>query len=83
MCRRRCRFGFIENNNAANYISARLVNNAGEPLAEGNGDSETIQEIYMFSKGYIKNNTLIYGTQQLPYWVYSYKKEEDVEWVEP
>lgn len=75
--------GFIENNNAANYISARLVNNAGEPLAEGNGDSETIQEIYMFSNGYIKNNTLIYGTQQLPYWVYSYKKEEDVEWVEP
>ena len=75
--------GFIENNNAANYISARLVNNAGEPLAEGNGDSETIQEIYMFSNDYIKNNTLIYGTQQLPYWVYSYKKEEDVEWVEP
>lgn len=75
--------GFIENNNAANYISARLVNNAGELLGEGNGDSETIQEIYMFSNGYIKNNTLIYGTQQLPYWVYSYKKEEDVEWVEP
>lgn len=75
--------GFIENNNAANYISARLVNNVGEPLAEGNGDSETIQEIYIFSNNYIKNNTLIYGTQQLPYWVYSYKKEEDVEWVEP
>ena len=75
--------GFIENNNAANYISARLVNNAGELLGEGNGDSETIQEIYMFSNGYIKNNTLIYGTQELPYWVYSYKKEEDVEWVEP
>ena len=75
--------GFIENNNAANYISARLVNNAGEPLAEVKGDSETISEIYMFSNDYIKNNTLIYGTQQLPYWVYSYKKEEDVEWVEP
>lgn len=75
--------GFMENSNAANYISARLVNNAGEPLALANGDSETIQDIYIFSNDYIKNNTLIYGTQKLPYWVYSYKKEEDVEWVEP
>lgn len=75
--------GFIENSNSDNSISARLFNNAGEPLALANGDAETIQEIKMFSNGYIKNNTLIYGTQQLPYWVYSYKKEEDVEWVEP
>lgn len=75
--------GFIENSNSDNSISARLVNNAGEPLALANGDVETIQEIKMFSNSYIKNNTLIYGTQQLPYWVYSYKKEEDVEWVEP
>lgn len=75
--------GFIENSNSDNSISARLFNNAGEPLALANGDVETIQEIKMFSNGYIKNNTLIYGTQQLPYWVYSYKKEEDVEWVEP
>lgn len=72
--------GFIENSNSDNSISARLFNNAGEPLALANGDVETIQEIKMFSNGYIKNNTLIYGTQQLPYWVYSYKKEEDVEW---
>lgn len=75
--------GFIENSNSDNSISARLFNNAGEPLALANGDAETIQEIKMFSNSYIKNNTLIYGTQQLPYWVYSYKKEEDVEWVEP
>lgn len=75
--------GFMENSNSDNSISARLFNNAGEPLALANGDAETIQEIKMFSKGYIKNNTLIYGTQKLPYWVYSYKKEEDVEWVEP
>lgn len=75
--------GFIENSNSDNSISARLFNNAGEPLALANGDVETIQEIKMFSNSYIKNNTLIYGTQQLPYWVYSYKKEEDVEWVEP
>lgn len=75
--------GFIENSNSDNSISARLFNNAGEPLALANGDIETIQEIKMFSNSYIKNNTLIYGTQQLPYWVYSYKKEEDVEWVEP
>lgn len=75
--------GFIENSNSDNSISARLFNNAGEPLALANGDVETIQEIKMFSNDYIKNNTLIYGTQQLPYWVYSYKKEEDVEWVEP
>lgn len=75
--------GFMENSNSDNSISARLFNNAGEPLALANGDAETIQEIKMFSNGYIKNNTLIYGTQQLPYWVYSYKKEEDVEWVEP
>lgn len=75
--------GFIENSNSDNSISARLFNNAGEPLALANGDVETIQEIKMFSNGYIKNNTLIYGTQQLPYWVYNYKKEEDVEWVEP
>lgn len=75
--------GFIENSNSYNSISARLFNNAGEPLALANGDAETIQEIKMFSNGYIKNNTIIYGTQQLPYWVYSYKKEEDVEWVEP
>lgn len=75
--------GFIENSNSDNSISARLFNNAGEPLALANGDAETIQEIKMFSNGYIKNNTLIYGTQQLPYWVYNYKKEEDVEWVEP
>lgn len=75
--------GFIENSNSDNSISARLFNNAGEPLALANGDAETIQEIKMFSNSYIKNNTLIYGTQQLPYWVYNYKKEEDVEWVEP
>lgn len=75
--------GFIENSNSDNSISARLFNNAGEPLALANGDVETIQEIKMFSNSYIKNNTLIYGTQQLPYWVYSYKKKEDVEWVEP
>lgn len=75
--------GFMENSNSDNSISARLFNNAGEPLALANGDAETIQEIKMFSNGYIKNNTIIYGTQQLPYWVYSYKKEEDVEWVEP
>lgn len=75
--------GFIENSNSDNSISARLFNNAGEPLALANGDVETIQEIKMFSNSYIKNNTLIYGTQQLPYWVYSYKKGEDVEWVEP
>lgn len=75
--------GFMENSNSDNSISARLFNNAGEPLALANGDAETIQEIKMFSNGYIKNNTLIYGTQKLPYWVYSYKKEEDVEWVEP
>ena len=75
--------GFMENSNSDNSISARLFNNAGEPLALANGDAETIQEIKMFSNSYIKNNTLIYGTQQLPYWVYSYKKEEDVEWVEP
>lgn len=75
--------GFIENSNSDNSISARLFNNAGEPLALANGDVETIQEIKMFSNSYIKNNTLIYGTQQLPYWVYNYKKEEDVEWVEP
>lgn len=75
--------GFMENSNSDNSISARLFNNAGEPLALANGDAETIQEIKLFSNGYIKNNTLIYGTQQLPYWVYSYKKEEDVEWVEP
>lgn len=75
--------GFIENSNSDNSISARLFNNAGEPLALANGDVETIQEIKLFGNDYIKNNTLIYGTQQLPYWVYSYKKEEDVEWVEP
>lgn len=75
--------GFMENSNSDNSISARLFNNAGEPLALANGDVETIQEIKMFSNSYIKNNTLIYGTQQFPYWVYSYKKEEDVEWVEP
>ena len=75
--------GFMENSNAINSISARLVNNAGEPLALANGDVETIQEIKLFSNDYIKNNTLIYGTQQLPYWVYSYKKEEDIEWEEP
>lgn len=75
--------GFIENSNSDNSISARLFNNAGEPLALANGDAKTIQEIKMFNNSYIKNNTLIYDTQQLPYWVYSYKKEEDVEWVEP
>ena len=75
--------GFMENSNSINAISARLFNNAGEPIGVANGDFETIQEIRLFSNDYIKDNTLIYGSQKLPYWVYSYKKQEDIEWLEP